>query len=367
MYIDRFINNKYIALMRYCININKGNSIIVNFKYDARNKILFLRSVGKNNNFNAIHLRKFLLRLRKSNKVIFNKKFSIYLHKIKIKKKLMRYLKFLDKKRIPFKYKQLIKTRLIKILNYKLKQFKKNQYKEGIYNKVWFYNFINANTNLYKRFKKIKLLRFIVHKLLHYQVMGNVTLLDGFLGLNLHPLFFKRFKFHFLIFIKNEKLRKTYNFNKFNLSFIYKIYPKMLKFGNLILYLSKLRKLNRFFNSLYLNIASKLASLLTLDVSSKYLNKFRYYMENSNNINYTRVSFKLRGFKKRHWRKKRRFLKKFKRMNFLIFFNLAFFKLVTFLFLYWLNNLIILFNRKSNGIILSGWFKSIGFVFKQYI
>ena len=54
-------------------------------------------------------------------------------------------------------------------------------------------------------------------------------------------------------------------------------------------------------------------------------------------------------------------------MNFLIFFNLAFFKLVTFLFFYWLNNLIIVFNKKSKGIVLFGWFKSIGFVFKQYI
>jgi hypothetical protein len=54
-------------------------------------------------------------------------------------------------------------------------------------------------------------------------------------------------------------------------------------------------------------------------------------------------------------------------MNFFGFFNLMFSKLVAYVFFYWLNNLIILFNIKSKGNILSGWYKPITFVFKQYI
>ena len=34
MYIDRFINEKYIQLMCYCIDLNKNNRVIVDLKYD---------------------------------------------------------------------------------------------------------------------------------------------------------------------------------------------------------------------------------------------------------------------------------------------------------------------------------------------
>jgi hypothetical protein len=90
-------------------------------------------------------------------------------------------------------------------------------------------------------------------------------------------------------------------------------------------------------------------------------------MSNLTNVNYIKVSFKLTTFKNRNWRKIRRYLRKFKRMNFLVFFNLMFSKLVGFLFIYWFNNFIILFNIKSRLNVLSVWYKSIGFVFKQYI
>lgn len=116
---------------------------------------------------------------------------------------------------------------------------------------------------MHKRFKKIKLLRFIVHRLLHNQVKGNVTLLDGFLGLNLHPLFFRRFKKHFLIYIRNAKKKfnfNKFNFNKFNFNFIYKLYPKLFKIGNLTLHLSGLKDVNKLLNSLYLNVAKNLVN-----------------------------------------------------------------------------------------------------------
>lgn len=382
MYIDRFINNKYIALLRYCININKDNSIIVDLKYGERNKTLLLRKLGKKLNFNAIYLRKFLLKFRESNKIISNTKISICLYKTKLKKKLrLFYIKFrkyskkwLSKVKVPknyikvvykavYKYKQLKETKLIKFLKNKLIKYKIKKYRR-LQKKIWFYNFINANTNLHKRFRKIKLLRFIVHRLLHNQVKGNVLLLDGFLGLNLHPLFFRRFKKHFLIYIRNAK--KNFNFNKFNLNFISKLYPKIFKIGNLTLYLSGLKNVNRLLNFLYLNVAQKLVNWLTLDFDYKYLNKFRNLMSNLSNVNYIKVSFQLRA-KKKGWRKTRRYLRKFKKMNFLGFFNLMFAKLVAYVFFYWLNNLIILFNIKSKVNILSVWYKPICFAFKQYI
>lgn len=89
-------------------------------------------------------------------------------------------------------------------------------------------------------------------------------------------------------------------------------------------------------------------------------------MSNLSNVNYIKVSFRLRA-KKKKWRKTRRYLRKFKKMNFLGFFNLMFTQLVAYVFFYWLNNLIILFNIKSKVNILSSWYKPIYFAFKQYI
>jgi len=152
---------------------------------------------------------------------------------------------------------------------------------------------------LYKNFKKIKLLRFIIHRLLHNQVKGNVQLFDGFLGLNLHPLFFGRFKSHFLIYIRSyiKNIKKKFNFNTFNLKFIDELSSRLLKFGNLILHFSSFKNVNRFFNLLYLNVAENFSNLLTLNFDYKYLNKFRKFMSNLCYQNYVQVSFKLRAVK----------------------------------------------------------------------
>ena len=95
-----------------------------------------------------------------------------------------------------------------------------------------FYFFLYSCLALYKFSKKVKLLRLILHKLLNYQILGNIRLFDVFLKLNLHPLFLKRFKFHFLSFFKilNKKSKKTFNFNKFNLFYASKVFPKIIKY-----------------------------------------------------------------------------------------------------------------------------------------
>jgi hypothetical protein len=127
MYIDRFINNKYIALLRYCKNINKDNSIIVDLKYGKRNKTLLLRKVGKNLKFNATYLRKFLFKIRNSNKIILNTKKAIYLHEIKLKKKLKLFLKQLSKLKAPLKFKQLKENQFRKYLKQNLLKFTKDR------------------------------------------------------------------------------------------------------------------------------------------------------------------------------------------------------------------------------------------------
>lgn len=334
MYIDRFINNKYIALLSYCININKNNSIIVDLKYVSRNKVMFLRSVGKKLDLNSINLFNFLLQLRKKDRITASANKLIYSYKKKLKAGLRLFLHKLSRKRISLKLKEFRKSKLIKILNIKLRKFKKKIYR-NIQCRFRYYNFINANTNLHKFFKKIKLLRFIVHKLLHYQVLGNSLLLDVFLNLNLHPLFFKRFKFHFLLFIRNAKeVKKKFNFNNFNLFLFSKVYPKLVKFSNLLFSLGILRKTSWLFTSLYTKVAKQLVTLLTLGFDLKYLNKYKNYMSNLSYVNYINVSFKLTISRKLHKRKFRRYYKKFKKFNFLNFFNLAFKKLVAFLFVY---------------------------------
>ena len=163
-----------------------------------------------------------------------------------------------------------------------------------------------------------------------------MRLFDVFLNLNLHPLFLKRFKFHFLSFFKilNKKSKKKFNFNNFNLFYSSKVFPKIIKLGSLLLSLSRVKKINTLFGLLYNNVINKLSRLLTFDVDLKYFNKFKNYVLNLRNINYIQVSFKLTVFKNKKKRKIRRYLRKFKRINFFNFFNLVFLKLIIFLFLY---------------------------------
>ena len=335
MYIDRFINSKYVALLRYCIKINKDNSVIVDFKYGIRNKTLILYRVSKKADSKATNLRGFLLNLHKKNKIISNTDYSIYLYKKKFDKKYNLYVSKLNKRFRSLKYKQYIKSKLLNILRLKCAKFKeeKDRY---LLTKLRSYYLINASTYLHKFFKKNKMLRLIVQKLLHNQVFNNTRLLNAFLSLELHPLFLKRFKSHFLVDMK-DVIKKKFNFNNFNLNIINIVFPKILKIVKVIFKLSRFNKVNRFFNALYLNAINKLRSFLILDFKFKYLKNFKNYMSNLCNINYIRVSFKLvilKTINRRKLRKVRRYYRKFKRMNFFLFFNLVFTKLVIFLFLY---------------------------------
>lgn len=370
MYTDSFINKKYIALLCYRLSLNKNNSIIVDLKYVKRNKIMLLRSYKKLFNFKTVNLRALLSKLRKSNIKCIIYKIQINWYKRKLRKELLAYLKTLKLRNLNLLTNELKKKKCIKKLNIKLKNFKKE--KKRIINnnkKPRFLYFINANMTLQNFSKKFKLLRFILQKLLHYQVMGNVRLLDVFLNLDLHPLFLKRFKSHFLIFFRRitKKLKKKFNFNNFNLYYASKVFPKIVKFGFFLFFLGKVRRFNNFFYLFYDNVVNKLSRLLNFDIDLKYFNKFKNYLFNLRNINYIKLSFKLYVFNRKNKKKLRRYLRKFKRINFFNFFNLIFLKLVIFLFLYWFNNLIYLFNIKIKGNILSGWFRSISFKFKTYI
>jgi hypothetical protein len=114
MYIDSFINSKYVALFRYCINLNKDNNIIVDFKYGKQNKILFLREASKNLNIEVSSLRSLLLKLRKRNNIISYRKI-IKLYNKKLLKKMLRKFRILIRKvRINFKEKKKQEVNFIK-------------------------------------------------------------------------------------------------------------------------------------------------------------------------------------------------------------------------------------------------------------
>ena len=331
MYIDNFINNKYIVLFRYCIHLNNDNNIIVDLKYSKCNKFLLLRKVIKKLNFDVYALRNFLLKLRKRNNMsLYIKIINLYNKKI-LKKKLRKFKKVIRKLRITFKERKIRELKFIKSLKLILRALKRKRYRK-MKKYIRSYSLINGNVNFSKKFKKIKMLRFIVHKLLHNQVLGNVLLFDGFLGLNLHGLFVRRFKSHFLIYFKNEK--KKFNFNKFNLILFYKLFFKIVKFGSYILYLSKFKFLNRFFDFLYSNVVNKFKKFITFDLKFKHFNKYKNYLLNLRNINYIKFSFKLTIFRHDNKKKVRRYLRRFKKINLFSFLNLAFLKLVIFLFLY---------------------------------
>lgn len=372
MYIDNFIDKKYIALLYYSINLNKNNSVIVDSKYVKRNKILLFRSYKQKLNFKASNLRALLFKLKKNNFYSLIYKIKINLYKNLLRKDLIIYIKELKRLKDSKALLKEYKNKFLKNLNIKFKNYKKNTY--NIIRtlrkfKPKFLYFINAIVTLRKFSKKFKLLRLILHKLLHYQVLGNARLFDVFLNLNLHPLFLKRFKFHFLSFFQklNKKSKKLFNLNNFKLYYSSRVFPKIVRSGFLLLFLSRVKKINTLFRLLHSNVINKLSRLLAFDVNLKHFNKFKNYILNLRNTNYIKLSFKLTVFNNKNKRKIRRYLRKFKRINLFNFFNLVFLKLIVFLFLYWFNNLIVLFKIKTKGTILSVWFKSIGFKFKTYI
>lgn len=365
MYIDRFINDKYIYLFRYYKFLNSKNCIIVYLKYGKYNSEFFLRKLYK-----GLSLNKFkylLLQLNKKTKValLINTKKRI-LQKLR-KNELIHFFLILLKARIPLKYKILISSKFIKLLKLKFKyrfKFLKKKNKRDIKKFYSFYNLINYNVNLNFFIKKIKLLKFILNKILKPQVMANAALLDGFLNLNLHSLFLRRFRFRFLKFIK--KLKSTFNYNNFNYKFTSNTFKKIVNFGYLHLVLSKLKQFSIFNQLLYNNNLKKLQHLLNFDFKFKFLNKFKKYIINFKNINYIKCSFKLWVYVRKNRRKIRRKIKKFRKINFFIFLKLAILKLINFLFLYWLNNLIIVVNIKAKISILFNLYKPLKFIFKSY-
>src|ERR1700759_471342 len=93
MYIDNFINKKYLALLYYSKNLNKNNSVIVDFKYVKRNKILLLRSYKQLYNLKVSNFRALLLKLKKRNLKNLIYKIKIYWYKEKLRKYLILYIK----------------------------------------------------------------------------------------------------------------------------------------------------------------------------------------------------------------------------------------------------------------------------------
>jgi hypothetical protein len=344
MYINNFINDKYIAFHRYCIYLNRDNSSIVDLKYENLNSILLLRKNSKK--FKAYSNSYLLSNLRKEDKIT-------------------RILRIFRNLRISSRKKKYIKYWFLKYLKFKSKKIKIKIF--DIAKKSRHYYFINTNVNYHKHFKKNKLLKFILNKLLKKQVFSNALPFDAVLSLNLHPLFFRRFKTRFLFSL--SRMKYPFNFNKYHWHFIYRIIPKMLNFIYLFSYLIKVRGFN-VFNKLYYNLVyNKFFALGSLRADPKYFNKFIKYIVNLRNINYINVSFNLvkRSLKKKKKRIIRRYLKKYKKFNFFIFLNLAFIKLIIFLFLYWFNNLIVILNFRIKSNILSLWFKPIRFIFKTYV
>src|SRR3982751_1650452 len=161
MYIDKFINDKYIKLVRYCLFLNSKNCIIVKFKYGKYNSLFFLRKVYKllgNNKFNLL-----LLHLKKKTKVALLIKAREIILKKRIKKELIFLFIKLLKVKVPFKLKLIIKSIFLKLLGlnrkYKIKIMRK-QNKRDIKKSFSSYNFINYNVNFNNFIKKVKVLKF---------------------------------------------------------------------------------------------------------------------------------------------------------------------------------------------------------------
>jgi hypothetical protein len=333
MYIDKFINDKYIKLFRYCLFLNSKNCIIVKFKYGKYNSLFFLRKVYKllgNNKFNLL-----LLHLKKKTKVALLIKAREIILKKRIKKELIFFFIKLLKVKVPFKLKLIIKSIFLKLLGlnrkYKIKIMRK-QNKRDIKKSFSSYNFINYNVNFNNFIKKVKVLKFLLNRVLKPQVMANILLYDGFLGLNLHSLFVRRFRFRFLKFLK--KLKQKFNYNNFHFKFTSLVFKKLVNLGYLYLFFGKNINFSVFNKLLFNKIEAELQQLLNLNLNLKFLNKFKKYIINLKNINYIKCSFDIFVFKRKQRRVIKIRLKKFRKFNFFIFFKLAILKLIIFLFLY---------------------------------
>jgi hypothetical protein len=363
MYLDRFINDKYIQLMCYCIDLNKNNRVIVDFKYDQWNVIMYLRYATK-----GIQPYNVLTKLQAENNIGLYKSYIKLFLKNNLKNKYYNLNYNMYKEHIPFNIRRILNFRCIQLIKLKKKKFKKAN--PWDYKKLSrSYNLISVNVNLYKSFKKKRFFKFFLNKLLKKQVAANGRLLDGYLNLNLHVLFLRRFKLRFYEFMKKKKTLKKFNFNNFNLYFTSKVFPKIVNFEYLLLYLSKVKNLNIFYDLLYNKVSKKLSNFLTFNIDFKYLSRYKKYFFNIRHINYVNVSFTLNAIgsmNKKKKRKTRKFLRKYKKNNFFLFFNLAFIKLVIFVFLYWLNKFIVLINKINKGIIITTWFKPINYFYKIY-
>jgi hypothetical protein len=361
MYIDSFINDKYITLFRYSIFLNKNNSIIVDFEYDKWNSILFLRRFYKSRTSKTLF--NLLFKLSKQHKIVL----LTNQVKKKFKRNYLIFCKNLRKVHCKLKYKIMLKKGCVQLIKSKIKAIRKLiklNYKKIF--KFKSYNLVNVNVNLrqFSTKSKKKMFKFILNKIVKNQARANALLLDQFLNLNLHALFFKRFKFHFFKDLE-KKIFNNFNFNNFNLYFISKMYTKIVNIGYYYLFLSKEKINNIFYYLLYKNLRKNFYNIFNY----KYFNQFKNYLVNIKYINYTKISFKIKAFGKMNKKNKKRIIKnyrKYKKSNFLLFFNLAFLKLVIFLLLNWFNKIIILINSKIKDIIIYKWFKSIHFFYKIY-
>jgi hypothetical protein len=314
-----------------------------------------------------------LLKLCNKNKIsLYTDKEKIII-KNKIKKSFLIFYNNLLKAPISFKFKKLLKNKFIQFIKLKIRSFNKINLKEKLCvlkKKFRSYSLINANINLrqFSKNKNKRIFKFILNKLIKKQAVANALLFDQYLNLNLNVLFFKRFKFHFLNdFYQILFNKKKFNFNNFNLYFMSKIYSKIVNFGHLFLYFSKVKNINIFNNMLYNYISKKFSKLFNFEY--KFFNQFKKFLVNIRYINYIKISFNIKAFgsiNKRNKRKIRKYFKKYKKNNIFLFFNLAFLKLVIFLFLYWFNKIIILLNHEIKGIIMYNWFKPIYFFYKIY-
>src|SRR6267154_1697495 len=152
-----------------------------------------------------------LTKLQAENNIALYKSYIKLFFKTKLKRKYYNLHYNMYKEYTPFQIRKILKFRCIQLIKLKIEKFKKVKFL-NYKNLFRSYNLISVNVNLYKKFKKKRFFKFFINKLLKKQVAANGRLLDGYLNLNLHVLFLRRFKLSFYEFIKKKKNLKKFNF-----------------------------------------------------------------------------------------------------------------------------------------------------------
>jgi len=191
----------------------------------TRNHMLFLRNLYKSQWFYRFY--NLFLKLRKKPTISFfvkSNKFKLYFELKKILKLFFSKVKNFSKDQKVFIKMYFIKcANSILKFNLKLKFNTKTKMSYNVIKKFCSSNiFINKNTKFLFS-KKNKLLKFVLNKLLKKQVLVSSLLLDRFLGLSLHSLFLRRFRFHFLEDLNKIKFKSKFNLNNYFFGFNFKI------------------------------------------------------------------------------------------------------------------------------------------------